>query len=392
LFNIHFFNRGLCLKKYSLALFCVGIHLSVILVQNTWGQTNSAQAVEAKAAPSEDLKLQDVILKPFPFVLMQVVDGGALLKFVRNDTQKPYFLQVNAVIADPDWAGYKLISFTPEPIPTVKFQKGSGKQIDLPLGKAVFSDVLIARLWNVSSLQMYTAQAGGSFKGGEQTYEVVSVEANVDGKPKVVLKKAGMEIVPPLIEGEELAKLRELLKSRQAEAEKKRAEEAAARQQREAMYKEYPYLRGTYRMSEAAIAQKRARDEKKLLVWMSSALGWGKPPPPDLIGGSHIGFIELMKFLQTQPVVVVFHDGYTETHQEPLIVDKALRTPVVHYTPPRAIILNPSITKVLGSFGYNENSSIMMKECESSLAKALSDKTWLEEEEKLPYPPVTPKR
>jgi hypothetical protein len=367
--------------------------VGLVLVVAGYSQTNSSPVTEVKVVSENDLKLQDVVLKSFPFVFMQVVDGGALLKLIRNDTQKPYFFQVNAVITDPDWAGYKLISFVTDPVPTIKVQKGTGKVIDLPLGKAVFSDVSVARLWTVSNLQMYTAQAGSTLKVGDQSYEVVSVEANVDGKPKVVLKKSGAEIVPPLIQGDELAKLKELLKTRQAEAEKKRAEELAAQQKREAMYKEYPYLRGTYRMSEAAVAQKRARDEKKLLIWISSSLDYTKAMPPNEYGGSHGAHIDLMKFLEKQPVIIVFHDGYTETHREPMIVDKALRTPdLSHYNPPRAIILNPSITKVLGWMNYNKDNATMLRDYQAVFAKVLNDKTWLEEEEKLPYPPVTPGR
>jgi hypothetical protein len=106
-----------------------------------------------------------------------------------------------------------------------------------------------------------------------------------------------------------------------------------------------------YRTADLESAKKEAAAAHKPIAWIASAtkiLGeTGTIARPDGRGATFHAFFALRN-----RAVLVFEDAYEDNHKVLPLVDAALHSPDIHYTPPKVIFLNPDATEVLAKVEY----------------------------------------
>jgi hypothetical protein len=109
-----------------------------------------------------------------------------------------------------------------------------------------------------------------------------------------------------------------------------------------------------YRIAQVEEAKKRAIAEDKPIAWIGSRDEYLAPVRNLRAKGSHAMTQYAIRALQND-CIIGFNDGFREAHQEPPIVERALREPVVHYMAPGIIIVTPSMDKVITKAFYIED-------------------------------------
>lgn len=128
-------------------------------------------------------------------------------------------------------------------------------------------------------------------------------------------------------------------------------------------------LGACYRLAELAEAQAEARRDGKPLAFLATEVICIQSNDDMLKKGSDSATIHAFEALKSA-TVLVFSDSRTENHTEPSIVDAALHPPEdVHYTPPKVVITDAEITKVIHVIPYNESGAARQKMMVEALTK-----------------------
>lgn len=128
-------------------------------------------------------------------------------------------------------------------------------------------------------------------------------------------------------------------------------------------------LGAVYRLSELQEAQDEARKEGKPLAFLATEAACLQSNDNMLERGSSSATIHAFEALK-KATVLVFSDSRTENHTEPGIVDAALHPPDdVHYTPPKVVITDADLTKVIFVVPYNREPAVRQKLMAAALAK-----------------------
>lgn len=145
-----------------------------------------------------------------------------------------------------------------------------------------------------------------------------------------------------------------------------RAEALAKKQEK---IKKLGRLGAVYRLSELAEAQAEARRDKKPLAFLATEVICLQSNDKMLGKGSDSATIHAFEALKNA-TVIVFSDSRTENHQEPSIVDAALHPPEdVHYTPPKVVIADVDLTKVIYVVPYTPEPQSRQKLMAEALQK-----------------------
>ncbi len=121
--------------------------------------------------------------------------------------------------------------------------------------------------------------------------------------------------------------------------------EASARKQEK--IKKLGRLGAVYRLSELTEAQAEARRDGKPLAFLATEVICLQSKDGLLEKGSNSATVHAFEALKLVSVIV-FSDCKTENHTEPSLVDAALHPPEdVHYTPPKVVITDAELTKVI---------------------------------------------
>ncbi len=128
-------------------------------------------------------------------------------------------------------------------------------------------------------------------------------------------------------------------------------------------------LGACYRLSELSEAQAEARRDGKPLAFLATEVGCLQSKADMLRKGSNSATIHAFEALKSA-TVLVFSDSRTENHTEPPIVDAALHPPEdVHYTPPKVIITDAELTKVIFVVPYNPDGTSRQQLMVTALGK-----------------------
>jgi hypothetical protein len=110
-----------------------------------------------------------------------------------------------------------------------------------------------------------------------------------------------------------------------------------------------------YRLTELAQAQAEARQDGKPLAFLATKLSLLQESEPITGTGGGAASIHAFEAFKNA-AVIVFTDAYTENHTQPSLVDIALHPPDdVHYTPPKVVITDADLTKVIAVVPYTRD-------------------------------------
>lgn len=133
-------------------------------------------------------------------------------------------------------------------------------------------------------------------------------------------------------------------------------------------------LGAVYRLSQLKEAQEEARKEGKPLAFLASTTAALQGNASPMGKGSAAATIHVFDVLKGA-TVIVFSDSYTENHTEPPIVDAALHPPEnTHYTPPKVVIVDAELTKVIYVVPYDTDSNVRAKLLGTALTKIREEK------------------
>jgi hypothetical protein len=127
---------------------------------------------------------------------------------------------------------------------------------------------------------------------------------------------------------------------------------AAALAARQEKIRKLGRLGAGYRLTELSQAQAEARQDGKPLAFIATKLSLLQENELVTGTGGAAASIHAFEALKNA-AVIVFTDAYTENHTQPSLVDIALHPPDdVHYTPPKVVITDPDLTKVIAVVPY----------------------------------------
>lgn len=133
-------------------------------------------------------------------------------------------------------------------------------------------------------------------------------------------------------------------------------------------------LGAVYRLSELKEAQAEARKEGKPLAFLATATAALQSNASPSGKGSVAATIHVFDTLKGA-AVIVFSDSYTENHTEPPIVDAALHPPEnTHYTPPKVVIVDAELTRVVYVVPYDTDVNVRAKLLGTALTKIKEQK------------------
>lgn len=152
------------------------------------------------------------------------------------------------------------------------------------------------------------------------------------------------------------------------------AAQAEALIKKQEKIKQLGRLGAVYRLSELAQAQAEAKQEKKPIAFLATEAACLQSNDQMLGKGSDSATIHAFEALK-HTTVIVFSDCRTENHQEPPIVDAALHPPEdVHYTPPKVVITDVDLTKVIHVIPYTPNPQSRQKVMAEALQKIAAER------------------
>jgi len=110
-----------------------------------------------------------------------------------------------------------------------------------------------------------------------------------------------------------------------------------------------------YRLTELSQAQAEARQDGKPLAFLATKLSLLQENEPITGTGGVAASIHAFEAFKCA-AVIVFTDAYTENHMQPSLVDIALHPPDdVHYTPPKVVITDADLTRVIAVVPYTRD-------------------------------------
>ncbi len=144
---------------------------------------------------------------------------------------------------------------------------------------------------------------------------------------------------------------------------------AAAAAQKQEKIKKLGRLGAVYRLAELTEAQTEARKEGKPLAFLATEVVCLQSNEGMFETGSSSATVHAFEALKNA-AVLVFSDCRNENHTEPPIVDRALHPPEdVHYTPPKVVITDAELTKVIFVVPYTKEPAARQKLMATALAR-----------------------
>jgi hypothetical protein len=124
-----------------------------------------------------------------------------------------------------------------------------------------------------------------------------------------------------------------------------------------------------YRLTELSQAQTEARQDGKPLAFIATKLSLLQENEPITGTGGAAASIHDFEALKNA-AVIVFTDAYAENHTQPSLVDIALHPPDdVHYTPPKVVITDADLTKVIAVVPYTRDHATRQSLLTAALTK-----------------------